>query len=199
MRTAAREFAGAGYEQASLNRIIRSAGMSKSSFYYFVDSKAHLFDAVIGTFGPALLERMDVPAIDDLVPDFWGSLSGIVDRLIDAAAQDQIYLLLGRMWYLPGVPTGGTTTLRRDLKTVDEWLAQALHAGRRAGAVRDDLPTELQARLLVAVVRVFDEWSVQHRGAEDVSAKHLARAQFAAVRRMLEAEGAGLVRSRSRG
>ncbi|WP_256837934.1 TetR/AcrR family transcriptional regulator [Ornithinimicrobium faecis] len=187
LRTAAREFAEAGYPHASLNRIIKSCGLSKSSFYYFVGSKAHLFDAVLAEFGPALLEQLDVPAVDDLGPNFWSAITGIVDRLLNAAGQDEIYLLLGRMWYLPGAPTSGASTLQRHLSTVDRWLAQALRAGRRAGAVRDDLPLELQARLLTATVRVFDEWSVQHRGAEDIPARELAHAQLGAVRRLLEA------------
>ncbi|WP_286300434.1 TetR/AcrR family transcriptional regulator [Microbacterium suwonense] len=41
------EFAAAGYEGASLNRIIRAAGISKSSFYHAVGSKAELLDAVV--------------------------------------------------------------------------------------------------------------------------------------------------------
>lgn len=186
LRTAAREFSEAGYERASLNRIIRSCGMSKSSFYYFVDSKQQLFEAVLSEYGPPLLELMAVPEPDDLAPDFWGATAGIVDRLIDAAAQDEIYLLLGRMWYLPGAPTGDASTLHRSLDTVNRWLAAALRVGRRVGAVRDDLPPELQLRLLIATVRVFDEWSVQHRGPDDIALRELAQVQLAAVRRLLE-------------
>lgn len=187
LRTAAREFADAGYEQASLNRIIRCCGLSKSSFYYVVDSKRQLFDAVLAQFGPALLELLDVPTADDLASDFWGSLAGVVDRLSGAAAEDEIYLLLGRMWYLPGAPADTTSTLGRDLSVVDRWLGEALGVGRRVGAVREDLPLQLQGQLLTAMVRVFDEWSVHHREPGDLPARDLAQAQLAAVRRLLEA------------
>src|SRR5690554_4891137 len=83
LRTAAHEFAEAGYERASLNRIISRCGMSKSSFYYYVDSKQQLFEAVLSEYGPALIELMAVPDPDDLAADFWGSVTGIVDRLMD--------------------------------------------------------------------------------------------------------------------
>ena len=51
LRAAADEFAQAGYEQASLNRIIRACGMSKSSFYHYVDSKEQLFERVLWASG----------------------------------------------------------------------------------------------------------------------------------------------------
>ena len=38
----------AGYERASLNRIVKSCGLSKSSFYHFVASKQELFGLVRG-------------------------------------------------------------------------------------------------------------------------------------------------------
>lgn len=186
LRTAAREFADVGYERASLNRIIGACGLSKSSFYYVVGSKQELFDAVLSTFGPALLDLIAVPEPDDLASDFWGEVTGIVERLAGAAAQDEIYLLLGRMWYLPSAPSGETTTLRRDLAAVDDWLRRALQTGRRVGAVRTDLPLVLQVQLLTALVRVFDEWTVHHRAPGDLPAMDLGQLQVAAARRLLE-------------
>lgn len=185
LRTAAHEFAEAGYERASLNRIIRRCGMSKSSFYHFVDSKQQLFEAVLSQYGPALVELMALPDPEDLADDFWAGLTGIVDRLMAASSRDEIYLLLGRMWYLPGAPSGDATMLGRGLAAVDGWLKQALVVGRRAGAVRDDLPLELQAHLVTALVQVFDEWSLQHHGPGEVAAGHLAHAQLAALHRLI--------------
>lgn len=185
LRAAAHEFAEAGYEAASLNRVLTGCGLSKSSFYHYLGSKQELFDAVIREFGPALVERMQVPAPGDLAPDFWGGLAGVVERLLGASHEDEVYLLLGRMWYLPGAPEGEGTSLFRSVAAVDRWLAQALEVGRETGAVRRDLPTELQARLFAALVRVFDEWSVHHRGTDDLDARELARRQLEATRRLL--------------
>src|SRR5689334_5750559 len=44
---AATEFAAHGYETASLNRILLSAGLSKGSFYYYFEDKADLAAAVL--------------------------------------------------------------------------------------------------------------------------------------------------------
>ncbi|HUF39206.1 MAG TPA: TetR/AcrR family transcriptional regulator [Anaerolineales bacterium] len=47
------EFAAAGYEQASLNAILKNAGMSKGQFYYHFKGKQDLYFALIA----ALIER----------------------------------------------------------------------------------------------------------------------------------------------
>ncbi|MGH3660115.1 MAG: TetR/AcrR family transcriptional regulator, partial [Micromonosporaceae bacterium] len=64
--TAAREFARSGFERASLNRIIRVCGMSKSSFYHYFTSKDALFDAVIAEVGAILVAEFALPAPEDL-------------------------------------------------------------------------------------------------------------------------------------
>ena len=84
LRAAADEFAQAGYEQASLNRIIRACGMSKSSFYHYVASKEQLFERVLWAYGPALIDILELPSEEELARDFWGELDGIVDRLAAA-------------------------------------------------------------------------------------------------------------------
>ncbi|HGG06102.1 MAG TPA: TetR/AcrR family transcriptional regulator, partial [Aliiroseovarius sp.] len=57
------EFAANGFSQASLNRIISQAGMSKSSFHHYFSNKADLFEqtfhAVLGPiFG--LQQEIDI-------------------------------------------------------------------------------------------------------------------------------------------
>ena len=82
------------------NRIIRACGMSKSSFYHYVASKEQLFERVPWSYGPALVEALELPSEDELARDFWGELDGIVDRLAAAGTQDPVYASIGRMCYL---------------------------------------------------------------------------------------------------
>lgn len=183
LRAAAHEFAEHGYEQASLNRVIRAVGMSKSSFYHFVGSKERLFDAVVAAFGPGLVAAMRPPTVAQLEADFWGELESLVHRLAQAGQQDPAHWLLGRMWYLPGAPNDDSSALGRGKAGLERWLRQALDTGRRAGSVRTDLPADLQAKLLVAVGQVLDEWMLTAQEANDAEA--LVGAQLAAVRRLL--------------
>ena len=81
----AAEFARAGYEGASLNRIIRDAGMSKSSFYHFVGSKSELFDVVVRMLVDEVTAQWAPPAPDEFAGDeftggtFWVRIDALLD------------------------------------------------------------------------------------------------------------------------
>ena len=187
LETAAREFARAGYERASLNRIIRSCGMSKSSFYYYLPSKEALFDAVVAEGGAALVAALEVPDPGEFADgDVWGRVERLLDRLVAVSEREPWFTDLGRLFYLDDAPSGPGTALGRALAAVDAWLERALAAGRASGAVRDDLPTSLQRQLTFAVLRAMDDWSLRHLAELDpAQRRRLAGAQVDAIRRLL--------------
>ncbi|BCJ30550.1 TetR/AcrR family transcriptional regulator [Actinocatenispora sera] len=164
LTTAAREFAGAGYQRASLNRIIRSCRMSKSSFYHYFDSKEALFDATVLDAAQRLLAALPVPAPADLAgPDFWTRIDELIAGAVRLVGpQDR---MLWTLFYLPDAPTGPGSALARLRAGIDGWLAAALAAGRDAGAVRTDLPASLQAAMALAVLQAMDEWSLHQLDA----------------------------------
>lgn len=187
MEVAAQEFATAGYEQASLNRILGACGLSKSSFYYYVRSKQELFDLVVEEVGGALVEAVAVPPPYELAAGgFWEGLAELLPRLAGLAEREPAFADLGRLFYLPGVPSEVNGALPRAQAAIEAWLSAALAAGRASGAVRRDLPIALQAQLTLAMLRTLDEWSLSH--AEDLhgpDGDRLLQAQFAGLRRLL--------------
>ena len=187
LATAAREFATAGYEQASLNRIIRACGMSKSSFYHYVASKQALFDLVIAELGAELVEALDPPRGPELAErGFWQAVQQLVGRLLVLSTEDPRFGDLGRMFYLPGAPSAERSAVTRALAGFETWLDRALEAGREAGAVRSDLPASLQRALVLAVLRSLDEWSLRHQDElTGGRAEEVLAAQLAALRRLL--------------
>ncbi|MER7077059.1 TetR/AcrR family transcriptional regulator [Saccharopolyspora kobensis] len=184
--TAAAEFADAGYERASLNRVIRSCGMSKSSFYHYFDSKQQLFEAVVAHVAATVAADLEVPEPADFRPDFWGLAERFLQRLVFAAERDPLFVDFGRICYLPDVPAGqdgvsGATA------AIDDWLRRTLAVGRSAGAVRCDIPPGLQAHTAIAVLRAFDEWALHNRSALGPGElPRLVQAQFEALKRLLE-------------
>ncbi len=56
LRAAREEFSRVPYESASVNRIIRSAGIPRGSFYMYFTDKEELFGHLMDSYG-ALLER----------------------------------------------------------------------------------------------------------------------------------------------
>lgn len=186
LETAAREFAAAGYERASLNRIIGVCRMSKSSFYHYFASKLALFDLVVADSAAALARELAVPKPRELAgPHFWDEVTRLADRLRVVSQRHDWYADLGAIFYLPDAPAD-SAALRTMTSTLNTWLDEALQAGRSSGAVRDDLPTPLQAELAVAVLRAMDAWSVRH--LDEIAAgdgEALVTAQVDALRRLL--------------
>ena len=187
LETAAREFATAGYERASLNRIIRARGMSKSSFYHFFDSKAALFDAVVAEAALALATELAIPGPEAMRgPAFWDHVQALVERLVWLSDTGGWFVDLGRLVYLPDAPLEESPALRRVLEEAGAWLAAALDVGRASGAVRDDMPATLLTELALAALQAMDRWSIAHLGEVDAAERdRLAALQVDLLRRLL--------------
>ncbi len=183
---AAAEFASSGYQEASLNRIIRDCGMSKSSFYYFVPSKEELFTFVVQELIDEVGTELRVPEPDEFAgPEFWSRLEAYFSGLVRLAERRESFLTLGRMFY-SGAPDEAKGTVGGALAAVRDWVEQVLRVGRRCGAVRDDLPDALQYNLVTGVLQIFDEWTVRHYDEfTPDQLRALGDAQFASIRRLL--------------
>ncbi len=174
LRLAAAELAERGLEHASLNRVVTALGMSKSSFYHHVGSRQALVEAVIDAFGTRLVEIIEPPSRQALRADFWGEITALAERLLQAGEQDEVFWQLGRMWHDPATSADGDG-LRR-------WLTDVVDVGREVGAIGRDLPADLQVRMSAAVITSLDAWGV-HAPSRD--ARELLPAQVAALRRLL--------------
>ena len=187
LETAVREFAEAGYQAASLNRIIRACGMSKSSFYYYVASKDALFDLVVTELGDTLLRTLDLPDPERLAgPDFWTQLHELAERLTREGQTNPRLIEFGRLFGLRDAPQDPGRPLTRVREAINDWVQRALRAGHASGMVRDDLPHALQRELVLAVLWTMDAWTVQQMHAgEIVQPAELAAAEVDAIRRLL--------------
>ena len=78
LRAAREEFSRVPYESASVNRIIRSAGIPRGSFYMYFTDKEELFGHLMDSYG-ALLERRMGELLEqregDLLPPSWTCLT----------------------------------------------------------------------------------------------------------------------------
>ncbi len=188
VRTAAAEFAAAGYAHASLNRIIRECRLSKSSFYHVISSKTELFDLVVRDLVASVLEDVRIPAPEEFSnADFWSHVDRLMDTLADASARNEAFAALGGIFYLSDTAGQMPDAVSEALATIGTWLQQVLLTGRSRGAVRDDLPFELQSRLVFAVLRTLDQWVAGRASTMPVaeSACYI-RAAAGTIRRMLD-------------
>ncbi|PFG31702.1 TetR family transcriptional regulator [Paramicrobacterium agarici] len=185
VRTAAREFARAGFERASLNAIIRDCGLSKSSFYNILDSKLALYDLVVRDISQRLVRDLDLPAPTSFGDSaYWQTVVDVIVRLTQVLTSDDVYTDLAQMLYDTQAPDEPNEA-DRVLDAASAWIRELVHVGRDCGAVRADLPVSLQGELAFTMLRTFDEWSVRNLDTlppDDLPA--LVDAQLAALRRL---------------
>lgn len=185
VRTAAREFAVAGFERSSLNAIIRECGLSKSSFYNVLDSKLALYNLVVSDIARQLSDDLQLPAPAAFAGrDYWQKIVDVIVRLTQVLTSDDVYVDLAQMLYDTQAPDDPNEA-SRVLEAAGQWIRDVVQVGRDSGAVRDDLPVSLQGELAFTMLRTFDEWSV--RNLDTIPPDRLTGlvdAQLAALRRL---------------
>ena len=186
LRAALDEFAAHGFHDASLNRVIEAAGISKGSMYYYFDGKEDLYahitrvelERLFADLGP-----FPIPTETD--PDtFWSTLEGFYLRLMTTLTESPQLAALIRGWL-----AASNTALRQAQQELEQaalpWIQDALAAGQRAGAVRADLPSGLLIAVVVGMGQAMDTWLVtQQPDAEDLP--QLVRALVGMIRGAVE-------------
>ena len=165
LRAALDEFAVHGFRDASLNRVIDAAGISKGSMYYYFDGKEDLYthvarvelERLVAGLGP-----FPIPTHSD--PDaFWSTLEGYYLRLMVALGASPQLAALIRGW----LAASSDPALQRAQQELEQavlpWLEEALAAGQRAGAVRGDLPSALLIAVVVGMGEAMDTWLVSQQ------------------------------------
>ena len=169
LRAALDEFAARGFHDASLNRVIEAAGISKGSLYYYFDGKEDLYTYVLQTG----LERL----FTDLGPfpvrsegdadAFWATLEDYYLRLMTALATSPQLAALVRGWIAASKNTALQQAQQEMEQAVLPWMEQALAAGQRVGAVRCDLPSALLIAVVVGMGEAMDTWLMTQQLDQD--------------------------------
>jgi AcrR family transcriptional regulator len=183
---AAQEFAAYGLADASINRILERAGMSKGAAYYYFEDKADLFLAVVQycsdhlrlidqTADPARLDAATFwPTFSDLHrqpllrsydrPWLFGALKA-VGRLSEAASQQEPLASLAQQ--------------------IIGYVLGYVHRGQALGLIRTDLPDELLLAWLQGLDRASDDWLLAHWN--ELDREGIGRASDATVEAMRRA------------
>ncbi len=143
LTAATKEFGRRGYEGASLNRIIATAGLSKGSFYYYFDDKADLAATALAQATSSLMATLDLTAIVDQA-SFWTTMEHFQRKSLEPLAHDPSQLeLVGK---LGRAYVDHPELAAKVLPLVSDYLSLAMSAWRRGqevGAVRRDLSVEV--------------------------------------------------------
>lgn len=148
---ARKEFARAGYEGASLNRILEAAGLSKGAFYYYFDDKADLGIACFqDLYGPMLDLSMPVDAKD--VDDFWEAVRLMSRRMLDYVESSAERLeLVSKLGAAMARDPELAKRLAPMVADVSERMMKFWSRGQELGAVRTDIPLRAQFSVLQGI------------------------------------------------
>jgi AcrR family transcriptional regulator len=160
LRAALDEFAAHGFSAASLNQIIDAAGISKGSMYYYFDDKEELYAHVArGELGRLFESAGPFPVPTPRDPDaFWSTLEDYYRRIMIALASSPKLAALARDWLLASASPRLQQAQKEMEGALIPWFEQALAAGRRARAVRKDVPPKLLIAVVFGMGQAMDTW-----------------------------------------
>lgn len=199
LEAARAEFMQHGYEQASINRILESAGIHKGSLYHYFEDKADLFVTVvrdsvaemIQTVAELDLDRM----LQDPPQDFWGFMERASLQKIAFAVHHPGLVRLGSDLFVQAAKPGAPAKFRDYMRESRDLLAGFLKMGQDQGAVRTDLPVTLLADLGFAVSEIMnralleDPTLVERFSPAEI--RGYSRTQLDMMRRMLSVPQGG--------
>jgi AcrR family transcriptional regulator len=194
MRAALDEFAAHGFHDASLNRVIEAAGISKGSMYYYFDSKEDLYAHVVRVELERLFAdvgRFPIPPAAD--PDaFWSTLQDYYVRLITALAASPQLAALIRNW----IAAGGNPALQQAQQELERavlpWMEEVLAAGQAIGAVRTDLPSGLLIAVVAGMGQAMDTWMLTPQFDNELALHQLVPVLVNMIRGALEPKEDGV-------
>jgi len=187
LHQAAREFGEHGYDGASLNHILESAGVSKGSAYYYFDDKADLFAAVVAHYWEHAIADSDLDLAALTAGNFWDRLEGLALSTFRRSLDTPWMSGVARaVWSLPP-HAREIGPLAAVFERTRAYLEGVLARGRALGVVDASLPLDLLMTVLMGVDEAADRWMAAHLAdmtPED--AERIHRAVFAAFRRLAE-------------
>lgn len=158
LAAAAQEFGERGFENASYNRIIERAGISKGAMYYYFADKDDLFRTVLDAAMAQWLVNMGFPFQADDAGSFWAAAEALYARSMRFMLEDPengaiclaVMHARARLEHHPAL-----LALNEQMRAFTmELVAQ----GQRLGAVREDLPTELIVDAALSLMDAGDRW-----------------------------------------
>jgi AcrR family transcriptional regulator len=160
---AAQEFAKNGFEDASVNRILEHAHMSKGAAYYYFEDKVDLFCTVI-QYAMERLQLINTQLnVATLTPEtFWPTLAeGHRQPLLRSFEQPWLFASLRAAGRL------SPTALKKEplasiAQQIVAYAMSFIARGQELGLIRDDVAGELLFDWIAALDSASDLWLLEH-------------------------------------
>jgi AcrR family transcriptional regulator len=163
MEVAAQEFARYGFENASINRILERAQMSKGATYYYFADKVDLFLTVVQYCNERLnLFDQELDPATLTAETFWPTFAKLRSQpLIRSFEQPWLFAAVNAARRL------SPESLEREplasfARQLIAWVMTIVKRGQEVGVIRNDIPDELIFGWLRALDEAGDQWLLAH-------------------------------------
>lgn len=167
-QAAAEEFARLGYERASFNHVVETAGVAKSSVYHHVGGKQALYDDLLAHLATLVDDALDLPDPATLTAQtYLDALSRAAAGLERSLAAHPEARALGLLAHR-AAPDAALRALH------DRWGAVArayVGRGQELGVLRDDVPPDLLTDVALAALLAVDAWALARGDAGSDAAR----------------------------
>lgn len=150
------EFAASGFQEASVNRIIQRAGISKGALYYYFSDKEDLFLTVVEIAAAGLADTSMAPHHATTPDDFWSDVARLYSVFVDHVRRDPRVLRLVQNEIERLDQVLAHPRIEPLARAAETWLTDQVRRGRTVLAVRRDLDVAILVELALAVGRAND-------------------------------------------
>lgn len=158
LQAAADEFAAHDFENASFNRIIDNAGISKGAMYYYFADKEDVYRTVLDVWFSELLEKIQSRSDPQTSTAYWEEWRAIFQRSFHYFQQKPLAAAI--LWQSIRSRAAGRAhpVLVLLADQLRDWMDDLLKKGCQLGAVRTDLPEGLLLESTFSMLEGFDRW-----------------------------------------
>lgn len=162
LKAALEEFSQNEFDQASYNRIIEQAGISKGAMYYYFDDKADLYVTLLEHVVADKFSLLDDARLQATsAAAYWDAMERVSAEMLHSLDTQPELIQLGRNFARlrpDELGARGAELWALATRKTAEWIER----GQRVGAVRTDLEQELLVQLVIALDSVLDRWWLEH-------------------------------------
>nr|WP_321442602.1 TetR/AcrR family transcriptional regulator [uncultured Cohaesibacter sp.] len=156
LEPAEEEFCTFGLEEASLNRILKRAGVSKGRTYHYFANKGELYRATLDARLPSIdRSGLSAPLKAADAQTFWTAISSLVEQVTSALKQDERLAELVRILHREAA---AKRAYAEPLARLQTQIESFLVAGQSVGAIRDDFPISLLTSVTLDLATTIDRW-----------------------------------------
>jgi len=152
---ALKEFGSFGYGAASMNRLVKGAGISKGAIFKYFGTKAGLFDYVYRSSLMEVKEQLRAVRDSSLTEPFFDRLEKVLRTGLEFTARQPLSAAIYYRVIYTGDAPHGNHILSEIQGTSRRFLKNLLEDGISKGELRQDIDTERAAFIIQSVLDRF--------------------------------------------